>query len=189
MPLPTTSTEPCKRRPNDQLANLRAKRRTTVTRHTAHRSPLLVAVIATSLLAACGNDHADVRPSVETSPAASKVPAEPAPSSGTPTTSPIGQRYVDAVNNESLDELVESFARDGVVVDVSRRIAGHDAIRTWAEREVIGGTLTVLDIAEQRADGQRLLVHWAPAGSDGWNAYYDFTYPGDRITVVDLQYA
>ncbi|WP_143591375.1 hypothetical protein [Thermoactinospora rubra] len=48
-------------------------------------------------------------------------------------------------------------------------------------REVIGGTLRVLRIVQARPDGQRLLVHWAPAGSDGWRAHYDFTVAGGRI--------
>ncbi|GAA1576678.1 hypothetical protein GCM10009789_32670 [Kribbella sancticallisti] len=38
-------------------------------------------------------------------------------------------------------------------------------------------------------DGQKLLVRWAPAGSDGWLAHYDFTRRGDRISVANLQYA
>ncbi len=54
--------------------------------------------------------------------------------------------YVNAVNQNNLDSLVLSFAPDGSVVDVSRRITGRSAIRTWASNEVIGGTLRVLEI-------------------------------------------
>jgi ketosteroid isomerase-like protein len=96
--------------------------------------------------------------------------------------------YVDAVNGEDLDALVGCFAPDGVVVDVSRRIEGRDAIREWAGNEVIGGTLRVIE-SEPRRDGARLLVHWAPEGSDGWRAYYTFEGEGGRIAVADLQYA
>lgn len=102
---------------------------------------------------------------------------------------PAAQAYVAAVNDEDLDALVAAFAADGAVIDVSRRIEGRDAIRQWADREVIGGTLEVLEIAEQRPDGQRLLVRWAPGGSDGWEAFYDFTYADGLITTADLQYA
>ncbi|MGW4800013.1 hypothetical protein ACWEPC_47120, partial [Nonomuraea sp. NPDC004297] len=70
-----------------------------------------------------------------------------------------------------------------------RSIKGHDAIRRWADGEVIGGTLRVLSIAGRRGDGQKLLVHWAPGGSGGWEAHYDFTVGGGRIVRVDLQYA
>jgi len=96
--------------------------------------------------------------------------------------------YVDAVNNEDLDALVACFAPDGLIVDVSREIRGHEAIRAWADREVIGGTLEVLEVTPTEG-GQRLLVHWAPAGSNGWRAYYTFTIQDGRITLADLQYA
>ncbi|WP_350274829.1 hypothetical protein [Kribbella sp. HUAS MG21] len=74
-------------------------------------------------------------------------------------------------------------------MDVSRTIAGRDAIRTWARNEVIGGSLTVVQIVERRPDGQKLLVRWAPAGSDGWLAHYDFTVAGTEIELANLQYA
>ena len=80
------------------------------------------------------------------------------------------------------------FAPDGVVVDVSRRIEGRDAIREWAANEVIGGTLRVIR-SEPRPGGVRLLVHWAPAGSEGWRAYYTFEVREGRIVVAELQYA
>jgi hypothetical protein len=96
--------------------------------------------------------------------------------------------YVDAVNDEDLDALVGCFAPDGVVVDVSRRIEGRDAIREWAANEVIGGTLRVIR-SEPRPGGVRLLVHWAPAGSEGWRAYYTFEVREGRIVVAELQYA
>jgi len=98
------------------------------------------------------------------------------------------QCYVDAVNDETLDGLVGCFATGGVVVDVSRRIEGRNAIRGWAQSEVIGGTLRVIE-SEPRENGVRLLVHWAPAGSDGWRGYYTFKVSNGRITVADLQYA
>ncbi|MEU6781422.1 nuclear transport factor 2 family protein [Nonomuraea angiospora] len=97
--------------------------------------------------------------------------------------------YVDAVNARDLDALVTAFASDGVVIDVTRPIRGHDAIREWARAEVIGGTLKVVSIAERRSNGQKLLVHWAPAGSGGWRAHYDFTVSGGRVVQADLQYA
>lgn len=101
---------------------------------------------------------------------------------------PAARCYVDAVNNENLDALVNCFSPDGAVMDVSREIGGYEAIRVWAEREVIGGTLEVLDV-EPVEDGQRLLVYWAPEGSDGWQAHYTFTVQGGLIALADLQYA
>ncbi len=96
--------------------------------------------------------------------------------------------YVDAVNAEDLNALVGCFSPEGVVVDVSDRIEGQDAIRRWADNEVMGGTLEVLE-SEPRTGGVRLLVHWAPEGSSGWRAYYTFEARDGRIVVADLQYA
>ena len=98
------------------------------------------------------------------------------------------QCYVDAVNSEDLDALVDCFAPDGLIVDVSREIQGREAIRAWAEGEVIGGALEALEV-EPSESGQRLLVHWAPAGSAGWRAYYTFEMQDGFIVLADLQYA
>ncbi len=170
-----------------------------LTPHSAAKSRITLVAVA-----ACGEDGTSTntqRPSqryAATSPAATTPTVTPseeaATASGSSEPSPASdldariQAYVDAVNAESLDGLASAFAVDGVVIDVSREIAGRAAIREWADNEVIGGSLRVLDI-EPRQDGARLLVHWAPAGSDGWRAYYDFDVAGDGITRADLQYA
>jgi hypothetical protein len=112
--------------------------------------------------------------------------AGPGPAAGVDA---AAQAYVDAVDRRDLDALVDAFAAGGTVVDASRRISGRDAIRTWARNEVIGGTLRVLSIVERRGDGQKLLVHWAPSGAQGWRAHYDFTVSGGKIRTADLQYA
>jgi ketosteroid isomerase-like protein len=102
---------------------------------------------------------------------------------------PAARAYVDAVNRQDLDGLVDAFHPDARIVDVSRTIAGREAIRSWARAEVIGGSLSVVRIVERRPDGQKLLVRWAPAGSSGWLAHYDFTVTANRISLADLQYA
>ena len=113
-----------------------------------------------------------------------------APEEGTrPAVSTGAQAYVDAVNAGDLDALVAAFAADGEVVDVSRRIGGAEAIRTWADNEVIGGSLRVDSVDQLAPDRQRLRVHWAPGGSGGWAADYTFTTRGSQVTVADLQYA
>jgi hypothetical protein len=53
---------------------------------------------------------------------------------------------------------------------------------------VIGGRLQVVSVTGM-PNGQDLLVHWAPRGSDGWRAHYRFTVTADGITLADLQYA
>jgi SnoaL-like domain len=104
---------------------------------------------------------------------------------------PAVQRYIDGVNNNDLDRLVGSFAPDGMVIDVSRRIPGRAAIRQWARTEVMGGRLRVIRVARNpwRRPGLTLLVRFAPAGSVGWDAYYRFVVRKARIAVADLQYA
>lgn len=155
-----------------------------------HRdSRAVVGLLTILLVAACGsptssgpvvNNPTVSGPTIERSTTAATPPGE---------VLPAAQAYVDAVARRDLDGLVNAFHPDGRIVDVSRTIAGHDAIRSWADSEVIGGTLEVLEIVERRPDGQKLLVQWAPAGSDGWLAHYDFTVRGDRISVANLQYA
>jgi SnoaL-like domain len=97
--------------------------------------------------------------------------------------------YVDAVARRDADALAAAFAPDGVVVDVQRRIAGREAIREWAAREVIGGSLRVDGVTALGPDVQWLRVHWAPSGLGGWAADYTFTVAGDEIVEADLQYA
>ncbi|MGW0663001.1 nuclear transport factor 2 family protein [Streptodolium elevatio] len=97
--------------------------------------------------------------------------------------------YVTAVNGKDLDGLVRAFAAGAEIVDVGRSIRGHDAIRRWAQAEVIGGTLTVTQVAETRDGYQRLLVRFAPGGTGGFAAYYAFTVDGSSITRAELTYA
>jgi ketosteroid isomerase-like protein len=96
--------------------------------------------------------------------------------------------YVEAVNARNLEGLVNCFASDGVVVDVTRQIKGQEAIRTWARNEVIGGKLEVLE--NQPGPGRnKLLVKWSPAGSQSWKAWYSFEFKEGKLTSADLQYA
>lgn len=97
--------------------------------------------------------------------------------------------FVDAVAAKNADQLLATFTDDGVVIDVSRRIEGHDAIRRWAENETLPGKLTVLQIVETADSNQRLLVRFAAGGSGGFEAHYTFATEGDLISELDMQYA
>ncbi|MDQ3788170.1 MAG: MBL fold metallo-hydrolase [Actinomycetota bacterium] len=118
-----------------------------------------------------------------------KVPAACSDTPSDDTLLPPVNAYVDAVDSGDLDALVAAFAGDAEVVDVGRRIQGRDAIRAWAENEVIGGTLTVLEVVENRPGHQRLLVRFAPGGTGGFEAYYAFTVNDTAITKAELTYA
>ena len=154
-----------------------------------NRRPLAGPIVAVALalgLAGCGGSPSSYGPAPT---AAGTATAAAAPSPSAAGVAPAARRYVDAVNRADLDALVDAFAPDGQVVDVSRRIAGRDAIRRWADGEVIGGTLRVDGVTALAPDTQRLRVHWAPSGSAGWAADYTFTVRDDRVVLADLQYA
>jgi hypothetical protein len=98
--------------------------------------------------------------------------------------------FVNAVAAKAADKVAEAFTEDGVVIDVSRRIEGREAIWQWAANETVTGILTVLRVVQTDGDRlQRLLVRFAPGGSGGFEANYTFTVTGDRIAVLDMQYA
>lgn len=164
-------------------------RSSSTSRRSGHRDRLVGLLVVTGVLVAgCAGSTAERTGATSAAgPAGSDGPATAAPASGPPVAGPA-QAYVDAVNAGDLDALVAAFAPDGLVVDVSRRIEGRDAIRAWAGAEVIGGTLRVLEVAA-KPGGQDLLVHWAPGGSAGWRAHYRFTMTATTITTADLQYA
>lgn len=154
---------------------------TNVAAGSRHRGALLCAAAAVWLAASgCG-----VQPAPVPAPAAATAPQAVAPAE----LLPAAAAYVDAVAAGDAGAIAAAFAPDGVVVDVSRRIGGREAIREWAAREVIGGSLRVDRVTPLGPDAQRLRVHWAPSGSGGWAADYTFTVAGDAITEADLQYA
>jgi hypothetical protein len=98
------------------------------------------------------------------------------------------ERYVTAVNSDDLDGIVGSFPPDGLIVDVGREIRGADAIRRWADNEVIGGRLEVLE-RHPRDGGIDLLVRFAPGGTGGFRAWYRFDVDDGLISRADLTYA
>jgi hypothetical protein len=120
--------------------------------------------------------------------AADAVTPLPAPSASRGPLDAAAQRYLDAVAAKDVDALVAAFAPDAVVVDVSRRIRGREAIRRWAENEVIGGVYTLLDHTPRKG-GTTMLVRFQPGGMGGFRASYSFDIADGLITRADLQYA
>jgi hypothetical protein len=101
---------------------------------------------------------------------------------------PAAQAYVAAVTDENLQALVDSFAPNATIIDVSRTISGHVAIETWARNEVIGGSLEVLEITDYPG-GQDLLVRFSPKDFEGFRAHYRFDFQEGKIVSANLQYA
>ena len=56
---------------------------------------------------------------------------------------PVVADYLAAVNAFNLDGMVATFASDAYVNDARREISGIDAIRRWAEKEMVGDHVTM----------------------------------------------
>jgi ketosteroid isomerase-like protein len=56
---------------------------------------------------------------------------------------PVVADYLAAVNAHDLDGMVATFAPDAYVNDARREINGADAIRRWAEKEMVGDLVTM----------------------------------------------
>ncbi|MDG4861819.1 nuclear transport factor 2 family protein [Streptomyces sp. T-3] len=157
-----------------------------------HRVLIPTALTAALLtgLTGCSDDtdpggKADA-PAKTSAPAASQEEGGKAPGKSTAgKVDPAAQRYVDAVSGSDLDGLVEAFHEDAVAIDVSREFRGHDAIRDWAEAEVIGGKLQVLKTTPKQG-GTTLLVRVDPGG---FEANYEFDIRDGRIAKLQLAYA
>ncbi|MEV1119286.1 nuclear transport factor 2 family protein [Actinosynnema sp. NPDC049800] len=104
------------------------------------------------------------------------------------TLDPAARRYLDAVAARDADAVAAAFAPDAVVVDVGREIRDRDAIRAWAEAEVVGGAYTLLDHGP-RPGGVTLLVRFQPGGAGGFRADYGFDITDGLITKATLEYA
>ena len=56
---------------------------------------------------------------------------------------PVVAAYLAAVNAFDVDAIVATFAPDAYVNDARREINGVDAIRRWAEKEMVGDSVTM----------------------------------------------
>ncbi|MFJ4688123.1 nuclear transport factor 2 family protein [Streptomyces sp. NPDC088789] len=163
----------------------------------------LALVAAVTLLTACSDDgsddSADSRPSQSADLALEPTETDQPSQTEEPDTvessesaeggiDAAAQKYVDAVADKDLDALVAAFHPDAQLIDVGREFNGHDEIRAWADNEVIGGKLTVLE-DNPKSDGTTLLVRFAPGGTGGFEANYEFTSRDGRISELNLQYA
>jgi len=56
---------------------------------------------------------------------------------------PVVADYLAAVNAFNVDGMAATFAPDAYVNDARREISGIDAIRRWAEKEMVGDHVTM----------------------------------------------
>ena len=56
---------------------------------------------------------------------------------------PVVVAYLAGVNAFDVDAIMATFAEDAYVNDARREISGVDAIRRWAEKEMVGDHVTM----------------------------------------------
>lgn len=95
--------------------------------------------------------------------------------------------YQSGVNAKDIDAYMACFTEEAEMIDVSRVFNGQDAIRAWAEREVIpsGDTFRHREILEQAEGYAKTEVNWL-----SWVVHYSYWWDGEgQITKMSLQYA
>ena len=93
-------------------------------------------------------------------------------------------RVIDAVNAGDTDAFLSEFAADGWIDDNGRRFRGHDAMRAWSDRELIGAnTRFEVTGSEPTASGVAADIEVA---SDGFNGYSRFVFELDGETLRSM---
>jgi hypothetical protein len=83
-------------------------------------------------------------------------------------------RAIDAVNAGDTDAFLFEFASDGWIDDNGRRFVGHDEIRGWSDRELIGANSRFAVTGSEATDrGVDVDIEVA---SDGFNGYSRFAF-------------
>jgi hypothetical protein len=96
---------------------------------------------------------------------------------------PVG-RAIDAVNAGDTDAFLSEIAVDGWIDDDGRRFGGHDAMRAWSDRELIGANTRFEDTgSEPTASGVAVDIEVA---SDAFNGYSRFVFERDGETLRSM---
>jgi hypothetical protein len=61
--------------------------------------------------------------------------------------------HVSAINSFDIDAIMDTFAEDALVNDASREFWGHDHIRAWITKEMVGDHVTLEPIEVMDNDG------------------------------------
>ncbi|HEY6493133.1 MAG TPA: nuclear transport factor 2 family protein [Trebonia sp.] len=91
---------------------------------------------------------------------------------------PVVAGYLAAVNAFDLDGVVASFAPDAYVNDARREINGIDAIRRWAEKEMIGDHVTMEPLEVVDHHGETIV-------RSRYDGTYDKTNLPDELVMSD----
>jgi ketosteroid isomerase-like protein len=84
------------------------------------------------------------------------------------------QQLLDAVNAQDTDAFLAVFTADGAVDDWGREFRGHEAVRTWSDRELIGVQATLSEV-EVTQPGNPLTIR-AQVGGKGFNGPSHFSF-------------
>jgi hypothetical protein len=95
-------------------------------------------------------------------------------------------RAIDAVNAGDTDAFLTEFAADGWIDDNGRRFTGHDEIRAWSDRELIGANSRFEVTGSDAADGGVAVD--IEVTSDGFNGYsrFAFALEGDALRSMTI---
>jgi len=98
-------------------------------------------------------------------------------------------KYLEGVEKDQSEILILGFTEDGRVLDVSRTIEGRQAIKRWADKEVLSLEYSVGKIVFTKK-GARLYNNIRfGQNTSGFYASYDLDLKEGLIHFSDLQYA
>jgi hypothetical protein len=95
-------------------------------------------------------------------------------------------RAIDAVNARDTDAFLSEFAADGWIDDNGRRFRGHDEMRAWGDRELIGAN-SRFEVTSSAPTETGAVVEIEVA-SDGFNGYsrFSFEVEGDALRSMTI---
>ena len=88
---------------------------------------------------------------------------------------PVITQHIEAINAFDTDAIVATFADDAFVNDAHREFWGSEAIRRWAEKELVGDKVTM--------EVREVLDHY---GDTIVRAAYDGTFDRSKLPEGDL---
>jgi|SRR5271170_2637403 hypothetical protein len=83
-------------------------------------------------------------------------------------------RAIDAVNAGDTDAFLDEFAPDGWIDDNGRRFTGHDEMRAWSDRELIGADSRFEITGNEAIDGGVAVD--IEVSSTGFNGFSRFAF-------------
>jgi hypothetical protein len=94
--------------------------------------------------------------------------------------SPLVRRAIETINEGRLDDFMTLFALDATVVD-GPTYQGHEAIRTWAQRETFRVHMHIEVLREKDKEGTVVEVNATSRGGYSGPGTFSFTIRGDLI--------